>query len=201
MTGALLALALAAPPAPPAVDLETLHRALASAPAWRVEFVQNYVPAGLDAGTRDTGTLLLAPPARLRFDYSGTNPRVFAVDGAVARLVEAAAGSCEAVALDQGKWGRLPLTALLDPQAARHAFLVEAGVDQLRLVPTDAALDVAEIVVVVGPQSLPISVRISDSLGNRNEFQLSGWTAVADPGIEPFRPHLPGSPACGPDER
>ncbi len=201
MAGALLALLFSAPIASPPADLETLHRALTGAAAWRVEFVQSYIPAGLDAGTQESGTMLLAPPARLRFDYRGASPRVFAVDGAVARLVEPAAGSCDAVALDRGSWGRLPLTALLDPQAARHAFQVEAGPGQLRLVPADAALGLAEIVVVVGPQSLPVAVRISDSLGNRNEFRLSGWTAVADPGMAPFQPHLPDSPPCPPGER
>lgn len=186
---------------PTLLDVETLAAALRRAPAWRVEFVQRYLPAGLETATSETGTLLLAPPARLRFDYAGAQPRTFAVDGAVARLVEPVAGTCDALELDHGRWQQLPLAALLDPAAAREAFHVHPESGRLRLVPRQATVDIGEIVVAAKPGALPTAITVQDAAGNRNEFRLSRWSPIADPGFQPFQPHLPGQPPCAPPER
>ncbi len=197
----MLALLLAFAAAPPPLDLASLAAALEASPAWRVEFVQHYLPAGFASGTREGGTLLLVPPARLRFDYRGATPRVFAVDGSVARLVDEHAGTCDAVAIDRGAWERLPLAALLDPAAARQAFLVEERPGELRLVPRHATQDVAEILVTGTPGLPPTRLVIVDPAGNRNEFVFSHWTRTRTPQDDAFRPHLPGAPPCQPVER
>jgi outer membrane lipoprotein-sorting protein len=194
----LLALALAA--ASGQDNLDRLAEVLRSAPAWSASFTQVYTPEGFTEGTTEHGTLTLAPPARLRFDYTTASPRAFATDGRVARLVDAAAGSCDAVRLDAGTWGRLPLAALLDPPAARAAFAVESRDATLRLVPRKPAPDLAEITVRLDARGLPDEVTVLDGSGTRNTFTFSGWHAVAEPPPSFFLPALPGKAPCTPEE-
>ena len=92
-------------------------------PAWQADFVQEFVPSGFSEGTKDAGTLVLAPPSRLRFDY-GASGRIFAVSGNVARHVDLPAGACDAVLLSASTWSRLPLASILDPAAAVAAFAI-----------------------------------------------------------------------------
>ncbi len=195
----LLSLALAAPAAPD--GLERLAVALRGAKAWEASFVQRYTPEGFETGTAEKGTLTLAPPALLRFDYASGAPRVFATDGSVGRLVDPAAGSCDAVRLDEGAWGRLPLAAALDPPAARRAFTVESSGDTVRLVPKEPTPELAEITVTLTGNGLPSGVLVRDASGNRNEFSFAGWKPRTAPPASFFRPSLPGAAPCLPEEK
>ena len=198
MLDLLLLLALAPAPGPDALD--RLAAALAASKGWSAQFVQTYTPEGFDSGTTEAGSLTLASPAQLRFDYTSGSPRVFASDGSVGRLVDQGAGSCEAVRLDAGAWGRLPLAAALDPAASRRAFVVESSGQTLRLVPGNPTPELAEITITVRPDGLPGSVIVRDASGDRNEFTFNGWKAMAAPPSSLFRPSLPGSPPCSPEE-
>ncbi|MGE5236094.1 MAG: outer membrane lipoprotein carrier protein LolA [Acidobacteriota bacterium] len=185
----------------PGVSLDALAATMKSAPAWHATFTQRYVPAGFTSGSTDHGRVLLAPPMRLRFDYDSASPRVFAVDGTVARLVDDAAGSCDAVLLDASEWGRLPLAALLDPAAARDTFTTTTHGNELRLVPRQPMPELAEVDVVVGHDGLPATVVAVDASGNRNEFTFGGWRRVAAPSDGLFQPSLPGTTPCAPEQR
>ena len=198
MLSTLLALVLAANPAPDALD--RLAGALRASPGWRATFVQQYIPEGFDTGTTDRGAVTVVPPARLRFDYTSGAARVFATDGSVGRLVDAGAGTCDAIRLDAGIWARLPLSAVLDPGAARHAFVVETSGAAIRLVPRDPTPDLAEVVVTLGPENLPREVTVRDASGNRNQFTFSEWRPDREPPLAFFQPSLPGSGPCVPEE-
>ncbi|HPC84521.1 MAG TPA: outer-membrane lipoprotein carrier protein LolA [Thermoanaerobaculaceae bacterium] len=191
----LLALALAAPP-PPA--LAELAARLASAPAWHVGFVQEFVPAGFETGTEEAGTLLLAPPSRLRFDY-GASGRVFAVDGTIARHVDQPAGVCDAVALTASAWARLPLSTLLDPGAAAKAFVVEPEPGGLRLLPREPVPELASLRIERDREGNVTRLEVTDETGNRNVFVFSGWTRVSAPDPSRFQPRLPGQDPCQPE--
>ncbi|MGD1148290.1 MAG: outer membrane lipoprotein carrier protein LolA [Thermoanaerobaculaceae bacterium] len=198
MVHLLLLLALPAPPAQDALD--RLAAALRGAAAWQAGFVQKYTPEGFETGTTERGTLILSPPSEIRFDYTSGAPRVFASDGSVGRLVDPAAGSCEAIRLDAGAWGRLPLAVALDPAASRRAFVVDSSGRTLRLVPKDPTPELAEITIDLGEDGLPTDLTVRDGSGNRNEFVFSGWRSRAAPPSSIFRPSLPGSPPCAPED-
>ncbi|HVN76213.1 MAG TPA: outer membrane lipoprotein carrier protein LolA [Thermoanaerobaculaceae bacterium] len=198
MIDLVLLLALAAAPDPDALD--HLSAALGRAAGWQAEFVQRYTPEGFDTGTTESGHVTLAPPAQLRFDYTSGAPRVFASDGSVGRLVDPGAASCDAVRLDAGAWGRLPLAAALDPTAARRAFVVRSEGQEIRLVPREPTPELAEISITIGPDGLPASVTVRDASGDRNHFTFSGWSARGAPPPSFFRPSLPGSSPCAPEQ-
>jgi len=195
MTALVLALALAGSPPD---GLDRLAAALRAARAWQADFVQLYTPEGFEDGTTDRGTLTIAPPASLRFDYTSGSPRTFAADGGVGRLVDPAAGTCDAVLLDAGTWGRLPLAAVLDPAATRRAFVVESAGPDLRLVPREPTRELAEVALTLDQGNLPRTVTVRDAGGNRNQFTLTGWRAVPPPPPAFFQPALPGSRPCLP---
>lgn len=196
MTSLLLIVALAAAEQD---GLDRLAAALRSARAWQAEFVQLYTPEGFAEGTGDRGRLTLAPPSRLRFDYTSGSPRVFATDGSVGRLVDPVAGSCDALRLDVGAWGRLPLAALLDPPAARRAFTVEQRGQVLRLAPREPSPELAEITVTLDSKGMPESVTVLDAGGTKNQFSFGRWKPVTEPPASFFQPALPGSPPCAPE--
>jgi outer membrane lipoprotein-sorting protein len=194
----LLILNLLARPEPDGLD--RLAAALRSAAAWQADFVQVYTPEGFTEGTTDRGRLTLVPPARLRFDYASGSPRVFATDGSVGRFVDPAAGSCDAVRLDAGTWSRLPLAALLDPEAARRVFAVLSQGATLRLVPREPSPELSEITVSLDASAMPRSVTVRDVSGNANSFTFSHWRPATAPPPAFFEPALPGSPPCPPRE-
>ena len=198
MLGTFLLLVLAANPAPDALD--RLAGAVRASRGWRAAFVQEYVPEGFDTGTTERGTLTLAPPECLRFDYTSGVARIFATDGSVGRLVDPGAGTCDAVRLDAGVWARLPLSAVLDPGAARRAFVVETSGAAIRLIPRDPTPDLAEVTVTIGPDDLPRDVTVRDASGNRNRFAFSEWRHDREPPLAFFRPSLPGAAPCAPEE-
>jgi len=195
----LLTLLLLLAPAGP-TRLDDVAKALRSSPAWQVRFVQTYLPAGFESGASDEGDLFVAVPDRLRFDYRGESPRVFAVDGLVAREVDAAAATCRAFRLDRGTWSRLPLAAILDPGGADAAFVVEAGTTGVRLVPRVANPDLAAVLITVSADGLPSEIVVEDPAGNRNRFRLRDWRALPAFDRALFAPHLPSQPPCPPDE-
>jgi outer membrane lipoprotein-sorting protein len=198
MLATLLLLVLAANPAPDALD--RLAAAVRASKGWRAAFAQEYVPEGFDTGTTEQGTLTLAPPACLRFDYTSGAARIFATDGAVGRLVDPGAGTCDAVRLDAGVWARLPLSAVLDPGAARRAFVVETSGGTIRLIPREPTPDLAQVTVTIGPDDLPREVTVRDASGNRNQFTFSDWRPGREPPPAFFRPSLPGAKPCVPEE-
>ena len=183
-----------------APSLETLAAAINAAPAWRAGFVQRYVPAGFTEGTTDQGVVTIAPPVRLRFEYRGESNQVFAVDGAIVRMVDPEAGTCDALRLDSATWGRLPLAALLDPAAADRVFTAGTRGAALVLVPRQPMPELASLEVTVGRDGLPATVVVLDAAGNRNEFGFRDWRRQRDPGVELFRPSLPGQEPCVPDQ-
>ena len=198
MVPALLSAMLAAGPSG-AVTLEEVAAALRRSPCWHTEFTQRYVPAGFETGASESGGLTVAFPGRLRFDYAGAAPRVFATDGTIARTVDPTAGACTAVRLDAGDWSRLPLAAILDPGAARATFAVASRDRTLTLTARAPTPELARVEIVVGGDGLPGEVTVIDESGNRNEFSFAGWRREGEPGDDLFRPALAGTVPCQPD--
>jgi outer membrane lipoprotein-sorting protein len=197
LASALLAAVAATPVAAPSV--EQVAAALRRSPCWSAAFTQRWVPAGFETGATEGGHLTVAFPAMLRFDYAGAAERVFATDGAVARHVDAAAGSCTAVRIDSGTWGRLPLAAILDPGAAREAFAITATGRTLTLAARKPTPELATVEVEVGENGLPQRVTVIDGGGNRNEFSFTAWSPGPEPAADLFRPALAGASPCDPE--
>jgi len=192
MLALLLATAVATGP------LEALAARLRASPAWQAPFTQRFLPAGFSTGSEERGVFTFAHPSRLRFDYTSDPRRTFAVDGAVARMVDEQAGSCQAVVLTEGSWAALPVAGLADPAALRQLFLVQQQEGKLVLVPEKPLPEVARVEIAVSREGLPAEVLVEDAQGNRNLFRFGGWRAIPAPAPAFFTPALPGSTPCPP---
>jgi outer membrane lipoprotein carrier protein len=62
-------------------SIETLRRALAESGAQAARFTQTYVPKGFASGESESGTLFLALPDCLRWDYDEPYPKSFLLCG------------------------------------------------------------------------------------------------------------------------
>jgi hypothetical protein len=196
----LLALVLiATPPAvAPPPQLAALAARLASAPAWQADFVQEFVPSGFTEGTKDAGTLVLAPPSRLRFDY-GASGRIFAVSGNVARHVDLPAEACDAVLLSASTWSRLPLASILDPAAAAVAFTISETPGGILLEPREPISELARIEITLDKAGNVASVQVLDETGNRNMFSFTMWRSLPAQPVSRFEPGLAGRAPCRPE--
>jgi len=197
MVALILSLVAASGAAP---RLETVADALRGSPAWTAEFEQRYLPAGFDDGTVDSGTVLLASPDRLRFEYAGAPGRVFAFDGQVARMVDPGAATCDAVRLDEARRGSLPLAVLAAPGRQEELFAQRLEGVTLVLTPHRPDPEVSELRIDIDADGLPSRFTVVDGAGNRNEFSFSRWRRAGAPEAGAFAPGLPGRPPCDPGD-
>jgi hypothetical protein len=61
--------------------------------AHAASFAQTYTPAGFATARRETGTIGIQAPQRLRFDYAGPEKKIFTYDAGEGRLFSARGSS------------------------------------------------------------------------------------------------------------
>lgn len=186
----LLLLALTSPAIESVIALFTKY------PAWEANFSQTFVPVGFSTGVEEKGVFTFSHPSRLRFDYTSDPKRIFALDGAQARLLDLEVRTCQTYTLGEGAWAALPLVALTDPGAMAKLFVVEGEANTILLRPRKELPEVARVKLLLGGDSLPRQLTVVDLSGNENRFAFSNWRPRKK--IEPhfFSPNLPGRPPC-----
>jgi outer membrane lipoprotein-sorting protein len=188
----LLAVALAASP------LEQLAQLLQQAPAWQAEFTQTFAPAGFSTTSEEKGIVTFAHPSRLRFEYTSSPKRIFAVDGTVARMVDTQTGSCQAWSLSEGSWAALPLAALSDPGKLWELFQLRQEGEKLLLFPRKPFPELEHLELVLNGQGLPAELIVEDNQANRNRFRFSRWRPLPTIAGNLFTPKAPSGQPCVP---
>jgi len=180
------------------VILERISEAVRSRPAWKVSYVQEYVPAGMTAGETVSGTLVLAWPDRALFTEGEPPVRSMGLEGRKVRLVDLEARSCDDHVLTDREWTRIPLVAMLDPAKALDRFSLAVSEDALVLVPREPG-SIARTTVRPGPDGLPSEVTVEDVSGAINRFRFSGWRPAS--GLpEGWLPEPPEGVTCVSDD-
>ncbi len=196
----LLALALvssSAAASDSAIDrLQELGQALRGAPVWGADYRQEYVPAGMTIGEVEAGQVQAAWPDHALFVTGDPPVRVMGLEGRLVRLVDLEVETCDEHVLDDEEWARVPLAAVLDPQAAvDHFSILELGARGVALIPREAG-GVSRVEVEVGDDGLPSEVRITDPQGSVNRLSFSGWTAIPEKERSPWLPEPPPGVPC-----
>lgn len=201
-TGAavLLGLAPLAATDGPIDRLERLGRTLRSQPAWSASYHQEYVPAGMTMGEEEVGTVWIAWPDRAHFSVGDPMVRVMGMDGRRVRLIDHESATCDDHQIDDDEWSKIPLAAVLDPQAAVDGFVVlDWGAAGVALEPRDPG-GVARVEVELGSGGLPSEIVVIDPQGATNRLRFAGWRRAPGPPGGAWLPAAPAGIECVGDE-
>ena len=182
--GAFLVLALLSAAPEEAPDAQALLARAAAASgdgaAHASAFTQIYTPAGFASARRESGTVWVQAPQRLRFDYTAPEKKVFTYDAGEGRFFSPEDKQLAIRKLSPDERARLPLVFLERPEdlAARYDIRTDASGPVL-LKPRAADSDLAWLKLVVTPSGMVDSLSYEDTAGNRSEFRFEGWKAEA----------------------
>jgi outer membrane lipoprotein-sorting protein len=183
MLALLLPLILAMPQAEArdAADLLAKIRKLYTAsPSVRATFVETYAPAGFAAASPETGLVTLQAPDQVRFDYDGSDGKVFTFDGKAGRQYVESDKQLVVRNLTTADRERLPVVFFDTPEAilSRYTATVKAaltGVDELSLVPKEEGLPSLDLLVAGTGEVKRLLVR--DASGNTTTFTFTRMAA------------------------
>jgi len=172
--------------------LVELRSALVGDSPLTVDFDQTFTPAGFSTGDTESGSLAMALPSCLRWDYRDPFPRSFLLCGELAYSWNPgeASGRLHRVADDE----RQGLDLLrLNVDSLRHQYsaaieLLETGF-AVHLRPLDDASDITHASLNVAPtRNRLLAIAFEDAEGNTTSFTLRDYTPTASSG--PFTPPI-----------
>ena len=181
--------------------LEALGESLRGSSAWRAEYSQEYIAAGMGAGDELSGTVVVAWPDRALFRSNDPETQMMGLEGRKVRLVDLEVPSCDEHLLDDDEWARVPLAAVLDPRGAvEHFTVLEHGERGFVLVPREPG-GVDRVEVVLGEGNLPDEVVVVDPQGATNRLRFTGWKTADGPPEGSWLPSSPPGLECVSDNR
>ena len=177
-----LILALAPPEMPDAAQaaLARSTRHYDDGAAHAARFVQTYTPAGFTSAKKESGTIWIQSPQRLRFDYTDPETKVFTYDEGEGRFYSPADKQLDVKKLSPEERARLPIVFLTRPAELAQAYSVAAetvpdGADRLVLVPRNPSPELARLSLTLAADGAIRELAYSDEAGNRTEFRFEAW--------------------------
>jgi outer membrane lipoprotein-sorting protein len=139
-------------------------------------FTQIYTPAGFATSKRESGSVWIQSPQRLRFDYEAPEKKVFTYDAGEGRFFSPEDKQLTVRKLSPDEQARLPLVFLKKPDelAARYAIQLD-GSKGVLLKPTAADADFSWLRLSVSPEGAVDGLSYEDPSGNRTEFRFESW--------------------------
>ena len=194
---ALLASSIAIADRDPAMErLQALGTALQTRSTWTASYAQEYVPPGMSLGERVVGQVWVAWPDKALFATGNPVVRWMGLSGRLIRLLDFENLSCDDHLLTAEEWERIPLIAVLDPNAALAQFsIVAEGERGLILIPREAG-GVSRVDISIGENGLPARVVVSDPQGAVSTFDFTEWEAADGPPEGQWLPAPPGDIFC-----
>ena len=143
-------------------------------------FVQIYSPAGFSTGKRESGTLWIQAPERLRFDYDAPEKKVFTYDAGEGRFYAPEDSQLTVHRLTQDERTRLPIVFLTASQELSREYSIgaeagSAGATLLTLTPRAPRPELAWLKLAVARDGSAPELSFEDSGGNRTIFRFTGW--------------------------
>ena len=139
-------------------------------------FTQIYTPAGFTTSKRESGTVWVQAPERLRFDYAAPDVKVFTYDGVEGRFFSPEDKQLTVHKLSPDERARLPLVFLEKPEelARRYEISLEKG-RTVVLKPRAAESELSWLKLAIGDSGMVDALSYEDTSGNRTEFRFDGW--------------------------
>jgi len=174
----------AGPAAPAAGVSAALSRAVAlysDGAGHSSSFVQIYTPAGFATTRRESGTVSVQAPQRVRFDYSAPEKKVFTYDAGEGRFFSPEDKQLTVRKLSEDEKARLPVVFLTQPSdlGRQYEITAEPGESaaplRLLLTPRVARPDLAWLRIAIERDGSVRELSYQDSAGNKTEFRFEAW--------------------------
>jgi outer membrane lipoprotein carrier protein len=169
-------LAQVIPASDPMALLAQVARGYSTGAADASPFTQIYTPAGFATARRESGTVWVQAPQRLRFDYTAPEKKVFTYDDGEGRFFSPDDKQVTVHKLSADERARLPIVFLEKPEelARRYEISLEAG-KTIVMKPRAADSELAWLKLTIGPLGTVETLAYEDISGNRTEFRFDGW--------------------------
>lgn len=143
-------------------------------------FVQIYTPAGFTTARRESGTLWIQTPQRLRFDYEAPEKKTFTYDAGEGRLFTPEDRQLTIQKLTPEDRARLPIVFLSDPAELAREYSISAeagdgGGTRVLLKPRESRPELAWLRLSIAKDGTVTELSYEDASGNRTEFRFEGW--------------------------
>jgi outer membrane lipoprotein-sorting protein len=139
-------------------------------------FTQIYTPAGFATSKRESGTVWVQAPDRLRFDYAAPDVKVFTYDGGEGRFFSPEDKQLTVHRLSADEKARLPIVFLEKPDELSKRYEISrdaAGVVVLK--PRSGDSELAWLKLKIADSGMVETLAYEDTSGNRTEFRFDGW--------------------------
>lgn len=178
-------------PAPPPSATAILARAAAlygDGAAHASDFTQIYTPSGFTTARRESGTVWIQSPEKLRFDYLAPEKKVFTYDGVEGRFFSPEDKQLTVRKLSAEEKAKLPIVSLAKPEelVKRYEITREAS-GSLLLKPRATDADLAWLRLSIGEAGTLDSLSYEDASGNRTEFRFAEWREKKPRAVSDYR--------------
>lgn len=146
-------------------------------------FTQIYTPSGFATARRESGTVVIQVPQRVRFDYTAPEKKAFTYDAGEGRFFSPEDKQLTVRRLSEEEKARLPIVFLTQPAdlGRQYEIAVEPGEaassTRILLTPRVTRPDLAWLRLAIDGQGSVGGLSYQDSAGNRTEFRFDAWRA------------------------
>jgi outer membrane lipoprotein-sorting protein len=139
-------------------------------------FTQIYTPAGFATAKRESGTVRVQAPERLRFDYSAPEVKVFTYDAGEGRFYSPEDRQLTIHRLSSDERAKLPIVFLEKPDelAKRYEISREAS-GAVLMKPRASDSELSWLKLKIGDSGMVETLSYEDTSGNLTEFRFDGW--------------------------
>src|SRR5262249_8397605 len=157
-----------------------VSRHYADGEAHTASFTQLYTPGGFTTSKRESGTIWIQKPERLRFDYTAPEKKTFTYDAGQGRLYSPEDGQLTIQRLSAQDRPRLPVLFFADPAGLSRDYEITSepagdGSTFLTLKPRSPRPELAWLRVRVDRDGAVPELSYEDSSGNHTEFRCEDW--------------------------
>ena len=164
--------------------LEVVRRALADQGAVTGSFRQTFVPSGFTRGEEEAGTVHLALPDCLRWDYTAPERKSFLICGSEAHSWVPGEKVGQRSRLDPQREAGLDLLLLPLPALRERYAATETPNGQLELVPREAISTLKRARLTLDSTGRRLeAIETLDGEGNSTRFEFSAWTRSDEPSL------------------
>jgi outer membrane lipoprotein carrier protein len=161
--------------------LQRLSSRYVDGAAHTASFTHLYTAAGFTTPKKESGTIWIQRPQRLRFEYTNPERKIFTYDAGEGRLYLPEDRQLTIQKLSPEDRARLPILFLTDPDGLARDYEVTAepaasGATRLLLKPRAPRPELAWLRVTVAKDGSVPELSYEDSSGNRTEFRFEGWS-------------------------